>query len=223
MLEAGGRTRHPRKQFVDLGSLSGSNSAESLSHSASMPSTARLAKVSPRRYNFDSLCSVQMGLSSSSHSSLRECAFHVNLSSRAIWRNQLVSSFALKWPKPKSNLTKRWIHFSVERRINFSVLILAWPQVLDFPRQTSVAASTLPELTTRLDFFKKWRPQLMEQLHDLDVNYGLGISHDDFHRPSQPSWSWLDASMRAHQQNWTNMNLLSVHYWTYYLYITDCK
>lgn len=37
---------------------------------------------------------------------------------------------------------------------------------------SAVASSTLVELTTRLDFFKERRSQLMEQLHNLDVNNG---------------------------------------------------
>ncbi|KAF3794691.1 Rho GTPase-activating protein 7 [Nymphaea thermarum] len=38
------------------------------------------------------------------------------------------------------------------------------------PRQP-LASSTLVELTTRLDFFKERRSQLMEQLHNLDLSY----------------------------------------------------
>ncbi|KAL9233589.1 hypothetical protein vseg_008566 [Gypsophila vaccaria] len=62
-------------------------------------------------------------------------------------------------------------------------------EVLDFPRQPSVASSTLVELTTRLDFFKERRSQLMEQLHNLDLNYGVSTSQDYLYRPSSPSWS----------------------------------
>ncbi|KAK6138297.1 hypothetical protein DH2020_027988 [Rehmannia glutinosa] len=45
-------------------------------------------------------------------------------------------------------------------------------EVMDYPRHPSAASSTLVELTTRLDFFKERRSQLMEQLHKLDLNYG---------------------------------------------------
>ncbi|KAK9735941.1 hypothetical protein RND81_04G239600 [Saponaria officinalis] len=62
-------------------------------------------------------------------------------------------------------------------------------EVLDFPRHPSAASSTLVELTTRLDFFKERRSQLMEQLHNLDLNYGVSNSQDYLYRPSSPSWS----------------------------------
>ncbi|KAJ8450608.1 hypothetical protein Cgig2_020245 [Carnegiea gigantea] len=62
-------------------------------------------------------------------------------------------------------------------------------EVLDFPRHPPAASSTLVELTTRLDFFKERRSQLMEQLHNLDLNYGVAASQDYLYRPSSPSWS----------------------------------
>ncbi|KAL8129381.1 hypothetical protein V2J09_018536 [Rumex salicifolius] len=61
-------------------------------------------------------------------------------------------------------------------------------QVMDFPRHPTAASSTLVELTTRLDFFKERRCQLMEQLHSLDINYGA-VSQDFMYRPASPSWS----------------------------------
>ena len=61
----------------------------------------------------------------------------------------------------------------------------------EYPRHPSVASSTLVELTTRLDFFKERRSQLMEQLHNLDLNYGSTTSQDFVYKPSSPSWSWL--------------------------------
>lgn len=39
-------------------------------------------------------------------------------------------------------------------------------------RQPSIASAGLLGLTTRLDFFKERRSQLMEQLHNLDSTYG---------------------------------------------------
>ncbi|KAK4278864.1 hypothetical protein QN277_016646 [Acacia crassicarpa] len=45
-------------------------------------------------------------------------------------------------------------------------------EVSEHGRHPSVASSTLVELTTRFDFFKERRSQLMEQLHNLDLNYG---------------------------------------------------
>ncbi|XP_074310607.1 rho GTPase-activating protein 7-like isoform X2 [Silene latifolia] len=62
-------------------------------------------------------------------------------------------------------------------------------EVLEFPKHQSIASSTLVELTTRLDFFKERRSQLMEQLHNLDLNYGVATSQDYLYRPSSPSWS----------------------------------
>ncbi|CAA0813195.1 Rho GTPase-activating protein 7 [Striga hermonthica] len=62
-------------------------------------------------------------------------------------------------------------------------------EVMDYPRHPSAASSTLVELTTRLDFFKERRSQLMEQLQNLDLNYG-SINHQDFvYKPSSPPWS----------------------------------
>lgn len=63
-------------------------------------------------------------------------------------------------------------------------------ELMDYPRHhPSAASSALVELTTRLDFFKERRSQLMEQLHNLDLNYGAPSSHDFMYKPSSPSWS----------------------------------
>ncbi|CAI8586704.1 unnamed protein product [Vicia faba] len=62
-------------------------------------------------------------------------------------------------------------------------------EVTDYGRHPSVASSTLVELTTRLDFFKERRSQLMEQLHNLDLNYGSTTSQDMVYKPTSPSWS----------------------------------
>ncbi|KAJ1432080.1 hypothetical protein SESBI_06710 [Sesbania bispinosa] len=62
-------------------------------------------------------------------------------------------------------------------------------EVTEYARHPSVASSTLVELTTRLDFFKERRSQLMEQLHNLDLNYGSTTSQDFVYKPSSPSWS----------------------------------
>ncbi|GMP91455.1 hypothetical protein CsSME_00042151 [Camellia sinensis var. sinensis] len=50
-----------------------------------------------------------------------------------------------------------------------------------------LASSTLVELTTRLDC-KERRTQLMEQLHNLDLNYGTASSQDFAYIPASPSW-----------------------------------
>ncbi|CAA2992208.1 rho GTPase-activating 7-like isoform X1 [Olea europaea subsp. europaea] len=60
-------------------------------------------------------------------------------------------------------------------------------EVLDYPSHPSAASSTLVELTTRLDFFKERRFQLMEQLHNLDLNYGT-MSQNFEYKPSSPAW-----------------------------------
>ncbi|WMV07237.1 hypothetical protein MTR67_000622 [Solanum verrucosum] len=61
-------------------------------------------------------------------------------------------------------------------------------EVMDYTRHPSAASSTLVELTTRLDFFKERRSQLMEQLHNLDLNYG-STSHQPMYKPSSPPWN----------------------------------
>ncbi|XP_044481885.1 rho GTPase-activating protein 7 isoform X2 [Mangifera indica] len=62
-------------------------------------------------------------------------------------------------------------------------------ETIDFSRHSSTASSALVELTTRLDFFKERRSQLMEQLHNLDLNYGTTSSQDFMYRPSSPPWN----------------------------------
>ncbi|GLT81764.1 hypothetical protein SLE2022_001980 [Rubroshorea leprosula] len=61
-------------------------------------------------------------------------------------------------------------------------------EAIDYARHPSAASSALVELTTRLDFFKERRSQLMEQLHNLDLNYGTS-SQDFVYRPSSPPWN----------------------------------
>nr|XP_009386851.1 PREDICTED: rho GTPase-activating protein 7 isoform X2 [Musa acuminata subsp. malaccensis] len=54
-------------------------------------------------------------------------------------------------------------------------------------RQPLVASSTLVELTTRLDFFKERRSQLMQQLHSLDLSHGA--SSQGLAYKSSPPWN----------------------------------
>ncbi|CAI9106267.1 OLC1v1005388C1 [Oldenlandia corymbosa var. corymbosa] len=61
-------------------------------------------------------------------------------------------------------------------------------EVIDYSRNPSTASSTLIELTTRLDFFKERRSQLMEQLHNLDLNYGT-TAHDLMYKAASPRWN----------------------------------
>ncbi|ONM60346.1 rho GTPase-activating protein 7 isoform X6 [Zea mays] len=58
-------------------------------------------------------------------------------------------------------------------------------QGVEYGRPPSVSSSTLVELTTRLDFFKERRSQLMEQLHSLDLGHG-STSHGFPYKPSSP-------------------------------------
>ncbi|KAK3000136.1 LOW QUALITY PROTEIN: hypothetical protein RJ639_022992 [Escallonia herrerae] len=62
-------------------------------------------------------------------------------------------------------------------------------EVMDYPKHPSTASSTLVELTTRLDFFKERRSQLMEQLHNLDLNNGAASSLDVMYKSSSPTWN----------------------------------
>ncbi|KAJ1297079.1 hypothetical protein BS78_01G350500 [Paspalum vaginatum] len=55
---------------------------------------------------------------------------------------------------------------------------------VEYGRQPMVASSTLVELTTRLDFFKERRSQLMEQLHSLDLGHGSASQGFPFKPPS---------------------------------------
>ncbi|KAL8527418.1 hypothetical protein ACS0TY_005323 [Phlomoides rotata] len=61
-------------------------------------------------------------------------------------------------------------------------------EVVEYPRNPSATCSTLVELTTRLDFFKERRSQLMEQLHNLDLNYG-STPPDFVYKLSSPPWN----------------------------------
>ncbi|GAA0145397.1 hypothetical protein LIER_36121 [Lithospermum erythrorhizon] len=56
---------------------------------------------------------------------------------------------------------------------------LFYYEVMDYHTHPTIANSTLVELTSRLDFFKERRSQLMEQLHNLDLNYGT--TAQEFH------------------------------------------
>ncbi|WVZ66929.1 hypothetical protein U9M48_016082 [Paspalum notatum var. saurae] len=56
---------------------------------------------------------------------------------------------------------------------------------VDYRRLPTAPSSTLVELTTRLDFFKERRSQLMEQLHSLDLGHG-SASHGFPYKPSSP-------------------------------------
>ncbi|KAF8403647.1 hypothetical protein HHK36_011751 [Tetracentron sinense] len=59
---------------------------------------------------------------------------------------------------------------------------------IDDQRQPSAASSALVELTTRLDFFKERRSQLMDHLHNLDLNPGTASSQGFMYKPPSPPW-----------------------------------
>ncbi|KAH6814308.1 Rho GTPase activation protein with PH domain-containing protein [Perilla frutescens var. frutescens] len=65
-------------------------------------------------------------------------------------------------------------------------------EVVEYPGNPSASASasssTLVELTTRLDFFKERRSQLMEQLQNLDLNYA-SMPQDFVYKLSSPPWN----------------------------------
>ncbi|KAF7014345.1 hypothetical protein CFC21_028350 [Triticum aestivum] len=58
-------------------------------------------------------------------------------------------------------------------------------EAVEYGRQPPVPSSTLVELTTRLDFFKERRSQLMEQLHSLDLGHGSAL-HGFQYKSSSP-------------------------------------
>ncbi|KAF5204248.1 Rho gtpase-activating protein [Thalictrum thalictroides] len=62
-------------------------------------------------------------------------------------------------------------------------------EAMAYQRHPSTTSSALVELTTRLDFFKERRNQLMEQLYSLDLNNELGSSHGFAYKPSSPPWN----------------------------------
>lgn len=72
--------------------------------------------------------------------------------------------------------------------LNIYIYILFFSQETENVRNLSLASSTLVELTTRLDFFKERRSQLMEQLHNLDINNGT--PHEFMYKPPSPRWNW---------------------------------
>ncbi|MFQ6638694.1 hypothetical protein Gotur_014706 [Gossypium turneri] len=61
--------------------------------------------------------------------------------------------------------------------------------VIDYTKHPSAASSALVELTTRLDFFKERRSQLIEQLHNLDLNYGTSSQEFLYKPSSSPPWN----------------------------------
>ncbi|XP_062188460.1 rho GTPase-activating protein 7-like isoform X2 [Phragmites australis] len=69
--------------------------------------------------------------------------------------------------------------------VSMSVNIPRATEGSEYGRQQSVPSSTLVELTTRLDFFKERRSQLMEQLHGLDLGHG-SASHGSPYKSSSP-------------------------------------
>ncbi|XP_064981838.1 rho GTPase-activating protein 7-like [Musa acuminata AAA Group] len=79
---------------------------------------------------------------------------------------------------------------SMPSEANPSVVSNSMPKATEgaeHQRQPLVASSTLVELTTRLDFFKERRSQLMQQLHSLDLSHGA--SSQGLAYKSSPPWN----------------------------------
>ncbi|KAJ8770901.1 hypothetical protein K2173_022073 [Erythroxylum novogranatense] len=105
-------------------------------------------------------------------------------SSRQATRKQFIESTSLSDSKSTEVSTSVDELYGVDSAPSTSRVV----EVIDYPRHPSAASSALVELTTRLDFFKERRSQLMEQLHNLDLNYGTS-SQDFIYRPSSPPWN----------------------------------
>ncbi|CAN1250441.1 Rho GTPase-activating protein 7 [Linum perenne] len=110
-------------------------------------------------------------------------------SSRQANRKQYLESTSLG----DSKNTEASTNFSVDELcgvVDSAPSISRAVEVTDYPRHPSAASSALVELTTRLDFFKERQSQLMEQLYNLDLNYGTTTTSQDFvYRPSSRPWN----------------------------------
>ncbi|KAK8513397.1 hypothetical protein V6N13_002142 [Hibiscus sabdariffa] len=110
----------------------------------------------------------------------------VGNSSRPLTRKQLIESSSLSDSKSTELSANNMSMDEVNSASIPSTSRAA--EVIDYPRHTSAASSALVELTSRLDFFKERRSQLIEQLHNLDLNYGTS-SQDFLYKPSSPPWN----------------------------------
>ncbi|XP_076922727.1 rho GTPase-activating protein 7-like [Bidens hawaiensis] len=90
-----------------------------------------------------------------------------------------------------SKTTKTSTSFSIDEFGAFDYASLASTsgptEVIDHSRNPLAASSssTLVELTTRLDFFKERRSQLMEQLHNLDLSYATSSQNVAYKQPDR--------------------------------------
>jgi hypothetical protein len=110
-------------------------------------------------------------------------------SSRQVGRKQFMESTSLTNSK-STEISTSIDEFGAVDSASIPSTSRAAPELLDYPRHPSAASSTLVELTSRLDFFKERRSQLMEQLHNLDLNYGTTSSAQDFmYKPLSPTWN----------------------------------
>ncbi|KAK8582159.1 hypothetical protein V6N13_145140 [Hibiscus sabdariffa] len=110
----------------------------------------------------------------------------VGNSSRPLTRKQLIESSSLSDSKSTELSANNMSMDEVNSTCIPSTSRAA--EVIDYPRHPSAASSALVELTSRLDFFKERRSQLIEQLHNLDLNYGTS-SQDFLYKPSSPPWN----------------------------------
>ncbi|XP_051134515.1 rho GTPase-activating protein 7-like [Andrographis paniculata] len=112
-------------------------------------------------------------------------------SSRQPLRKQFLESTNLSDTKNSEASTSSSIDYlGAVDSLSFPSTSRTVPEMMEHPRHpSSVSSSTLVELTTRLDFFKERRSQLMEQLHNLDLNYGSSSPQDFVYKMSSPPWN----------------------------------
>ncbi|KAM3292430.1 hypothetical protein ACQJBY_036314 [Aegilops geniculata] len=111
------------------------------------------------------------------------------------WRNikQHVLPFGSSRPLTRklsldaSSSDSRGMEASTSMSSENTSVVISVPKLAEgvgYGRQPMVASSTLVELTTRLDFFKERRSQLMEQLRSLDLGHGSASQGFQYKPPS---------------------------------------
>ncbi|OEL30956.1 Rho GTPase-activating protein 7 [Dichanthelium oligosanthes] len=137
---------------------------------------------------------VGLSMSSSQFSSSRSMDSKESLPSASHWRSIKQHVLSHGSSRPFSRKHSLDASLSDSREASTSVLAESGPMLVNIPRTTegveygrppAVPSSTLVELTTRLDFFKERRSQLMEQLHSLDLGHG-SASNGFPYKPSSP-------------------------------------
>lgn len=219
VLASGSSRPSSRKQFLDSSNLSDSRSTEASTSismddicavdSASMPSTSRAAEVR-------SITLIEPALHRGLVLELTSDWFLL-FSTMGCFFVIWIWNWTISWSSQLNCYHHLFLYYFVIFPLNCCIsndsliLILCIRlQVLDYPRQPSTASSALVELTTRLDFFKERRSQLMEQLHNLDLNYstssqgftpsqGFTSSQGFTYKPPSPQWHWLKTEEEDHE------------------------